>query len=82
MQYNFWIDGLTGGGTQAVPYRGEQAVSDTYEQFFERPMIAVSGLFHELSFSSFVWHDRIHFIHISLEPPKALAEIRKNRVNS
>ena len=38
-------------------------------------MIAASGLLDELSFSSFVRHDHVHFIHISLEPSKGLAEI-------
>ena len=38
-------------------------------------MVAASGPFDELLFSSFVMHGRVHFIHISLEPSKGLAEI-------
>ncbi len=68
------IRALAGGGTQAASYRGEQAFSEAYAQFLERLLTPASGPFDELLFSSFVMHGHEHFIYISLEPPKALAE--------
>ena len=65
---------LAGGSAHAASNRGEQAFSKAVAQLFERLLIATSGTFDELLFLSFVIHGCVHFIHISIEPPKTLAE--------
>ena len=71
------IRALAGRSAQAASYRGEQALTGTLAQLVERLPIPGLGLFDELSFLSFVMHGRVHLNHISLKPPKALAETKK-----
>ena len=78
LEHIFGICALAGGGAQTAPYRGEQTLAEVLAQFFERLPVPILGPFDEPSFSSFVLHSRVHFICISLEPTKALAETKKN----